>query len=136
MELAARQQQLPKAELRNFGLLLGALFAAIFGLLPWMRHRSLSHWPWAIAAVLWLAALAWPRSLAWPHRWWTRLGHALGWVNTRVILTVIYFVAVTPLGFVLWIFGRDRMKRGFNPKERSYRVASRAQPPRGMEKPY
>jgi hypothetical protein len=135
MELAARQQ-LPNSELRNFGLLLGALFAALFGLLPWLRHRPLAYWPWAVAAVLWLAALAWPRSLAWPHRWWTRLGHALGWFNTRVILTVIYFVAVTPLGFVLWVFGRDRMKRGFDPKRQTYRVPSRPQPPRGMEKPF
>ncbi len=135
MELAARQQ-LPKAELRNFGLLLGALFAAIFGLLPWMRHRPLEYWPWTVAAVLWLAALAWPRSLAWLHRWWTRLGHALGWFNTRVILTVIYFVGVTPLGFVMWVFGRDRMKRSFDLKCKSYRVPSRPQSPRSMEKPF
>ncbi len=136
MELAARQQQLPKGELRNFGLLLGALFAAIFGVAPWLRHRPLHYWPWAIAAVLWLAALAWPRSLAWPHRWWTRLGHALGWFNTRVILTVIYLVAVTPLGFILWLFGRDRMKRGFDPKRQTYRVPSRPQPQGAMERPF
>lgn len=135
MELAARRQ-LPKAELRNFGLLLGALFAAIFGAVPWLRYRSLEYWPWAAAAILWLAALAWPRILSWPHRWWTRVGEALGWFNTRVILTVIYFVAVTPLGFVMWVFGRDRMKRGFDPKCETYRVPSRPQPQRSMEKPF
>lgn len=135
MELAARRQA-PKAELRNFGLLLGALFAAIFGAVPWLRHRTLEYWPWMLAAVLWIAALAWPRILAWPHRWWMRLGEALGWFNTRVILTVIYFVVVTPLGFVMWVFGRDRMKRGFDPKCQSYRVPSHSQPPRGMEKPF
>lgn len=135
MELAAAKQ-LPKRELRNFGLVLGALFAAFFGLLPMLRHRPPAYWPWTAAAILWMAALAWPRSLAWPHRWWTRLGHALGWFNTRVILTVIFMVMVTPFGFVMWLFGRDRMKRGFDPKCESYRVPSRARPPASMEKPF
>jgi hypothetical protein len=135
MELAARRQ-VPKAELRNFGLLLGALFVVFFAAVPWLRHRSIEYWPWVVTATLWLGALAWPRILAWPHRWWTLLGEALGWFNTRVILTVIYFVAVTPLGFVMWVFGRDRMKRGFDPKCESYRVSSRSHPPRSMEKPF
>ena len=44
-------EQLPKAELRNFGLALGALFAGLFGLLPLLRHRTLAQWPWILAAV-------------------------------------------------------------------------------------
>ena len=45
------------------GLVLGALFAGLFGLLPLLRHRTPAQWPWILAAVLWVAALAWPRSL-------------------------------------------------------------------------
>src|SRR5229473_3178595 len=55
MELAAAEQ-LPKAELRNFGLVLGALFAALFGVLPLLGHRALVEWPWIVAASLCLAA--------------------------------------------------------------------------------
>lgn len=135
MELAAREQ-LPKHELRNFGLILGALFALFFGLVPFLRHHEIVRWPWAVAGVLWLAALAYPRILTWPHLGWTRLGHAMGWFNTRVILTVVFMVAVTPLGFILWLFGRDRMRRGFEPKRESYRVPSKARPPESMEKPF
>ena len=128
--------QLPKAELRKFGLVLGALFAAFFGLPPLLHHRAPVEWPWIVAAVLWLAALAWPRILALPHRWWTQLGHALGWFNTRVILSLIFVIVITPLSFVMWVFGRDRMKRGFDPKCESYRMPSRQQPPENMEKPF
>ncbi len=135
MELTAREH-LPKTELRNFGLLLGALIAALFGLLPWLRHRSIEHWPWIVAAVLWLAALAWPRSLELPHRWWMRFGQAMGWLNTRVILTLVFALAVTPFAFVLWVFGRDRMKRAFDPKCESYRVPSQPRAAGSMEKPF
>lgn len=128
--------RLPKAELRNFGLLIGAMFAAFFGVLPLLRHRTPQGWPWAVAAVLWLAALVWPRSLTLLHRWWTRLGHALAWFNTRVILTLIFLLLITPFGFVMRILGRDRMKRGFDPKCESYRVPSQPQRPQAMEKPF
>jgi len=54
-------ERLPKSELRNFGLVMGALFVALFGVLPLLRHRAPARWPWIVAAVLWLAALLWPR---------------------------------------------------------------------------
>jgi hypothetical protein len=135
MELKAGERP-PRSELRNFGLVLGAAFAAIFGALPLWRRQELVQWPWAVAAVLWLTALVWPRGLTLIHRWWTRLGHALGWFNTRVILTLIFMIVITPFSFVMWVFGRDRMKRGFDPKCVSYRVPSQPRSPQGMEKPF
>jgi hypothetical protein len=68
--------------------------------------------------------------------WWTRLGHALAWFNTRVILTLIFMIVITPFSFVMWVFGRDRMKRGFDPKVETYRVPSPPRPPQAMEKPF
>jgi hypothetical protein len=129
-------ERLPKAELCNFGLVLGAAFAALFGVLPLLRHHTSARWPWIVAAVLWLAALGWPRSLTLLHRWWTRLGHAMGWFNTRAILTLIFMLVITPFSLVMRVFGRDRMKRGFDPKCESYRVQSAPRPPQGMEKPF
>src|SRR5262249_24739085 len=123
-------------ELRNFGLQLGVVLAVIFSLLPYLRHRSIQHWPLIVASVLWIAALTWPSILARPRRGWMRFGHIMGWFNTRVILTLVFAIAVTPLGFVLWVFGRDRMKRGFDPKCESYRVSSQPQPASSMEKPF
>ena len=57
-------------------------------------------------------------------------------LNTRVILAVIFMIVITPFSFVMWIFGRDRMKRGFDPKCESYRVPSPPRPPQSMEKPF
>jgi hypothetical protein len=123
-------------ELRTFGLILGALFAAFFGVWPLLRHRSSPLWPWIVAGVLWLFALIWPAALSYLHRGWTRLGFALGWVNTRVILTLLFAISIVPVGLVMRLFGRDRMARKLDPGSPSYRVPSRRRPDKDMEHPY
>jgi predicted anti-sigma-YlaC factor YlaD len=123
-------------ELRNFGLVLGALFAALFGVYPLMRHRGSSLWPWVVAGALWLFALIWPAALSYLHRGWTQLGLALGWVNTRVILTLLFAISIVPVGLVMRLCGRDRMARKLDPGSDSYRVPSRQRADKDMEHPY
>jgi hypothetical protein len=61
----------------------------------------------ALSAALVLAGLLAPRALRPLHRAWMRLGAALGWLNTRVILTLVFFLVVTPTGLVMKLFGRS-----------------------------
>jgi hypothetical protein len=125
------------AELRNFGLLTGGLAAAIFGFLfPCLRHRAIPAWPWLACAILWIAALAAPRALKHPFRAWTAFGWALGWINSRVIMTIVFYLLVVPLGVVMRLAGRDRMARSFDPDSASYRVVSRHTSRESMDKPY
>jgi len=123
-------------DLRTFGLVLGALFAGTFGIWPLLRHRGTPLWPWIVAGLLWLLALIWPPALSYLHRAWTRLGLALGWVNTRVILTLLFAVSVVPIGLLMRAFGRDRMARKLEPGRDSYRVPSRQRDDKDMEHPY
>jgi hypothetical protein len=123
-------------ELRSFGLVLGALFAAFFGVWPLLRHRGSPFWPWIVAGVLWLFALIWPAALSYLHRGWTRLGLALGWLNTRVILTLLFAISIVPVGLVMRLCGRDRMARKLDPGSASYRVPSRQRADKDMEHPY
>ncbi len=124
------------SELRSFGLVLGAAFALIFGALPLVRAHRLVAWPFALAAALWMVALAAPAALSGLHALWTRLGHALGWLNTRIILSIMFFVWVVPAGLVMRLLGRDQLGLRLGPKVESYRVAGRKRPPESMERPY
>ncbi len=123
-------------ELRRFGLLLGALLAAIFGGIPLLRHHSTPVWPWVIGAVLWLGALLAPTALGYLHRGWARLSGALGWINTRVILSLLYAIAVVPIGLVMRLVGRDPMVRKFDPTLESYRIPSKQRSPSHLERPF
>jgi Saxitoxin biosynthesis operon protein SxtJ len=124
------------SELRIFGLVLGAAFLVFFGLLPLLLAHRVMAWPFGVAAGLWTVALVAPMLLRGLHVVWTRLGHALGWFNTRVILTIMFFLWVVPAGFVMRLLGRDRLGIRFDPGLESYRVAGRKRPPESMERPY
>ena len=62
----------------------------------------------AIAALFAVAALVAPRALRGIYRLWMRIGEALAWINTRIILSVIFYGIVTPMGIVMRRFGRER----------------------------
>jgi hypothetical protein len=126
-----------RQELRNFGLLTGALIALVFGLLlPWMHRWSLPRWPWIVGLALWLPAIIWPAALLPFYRGWTALGLVLGWINSRIILSLLFFLVITPMGLLRRALGHDAVARRFEPEAESYRVTSRARSKESMEKPF
>lgn len=129
--------QAPSArDLRNFGLLLGVLFAVVFGALPYALRHHVHVWPFVLAMLLWAAALFAPSLLRQVHAGWSRLGLALGWVNTRIILTLFFASAIVPVGLLMRLFGRDRMRRRFARECDSYRTPSRHRSAQSMERPF
>jgi hypothetical protein len=99
------------SEDRKFGWTVGGVFAVLGALLLW-RHRTVAG---AVAAslggALLLLAAAAPTLLATPHRGWLALARVLGRVNSAVFLFVTFFLVLSPLGFVLRLFGRDELRR-------------------------
>jgi saxitoxin biosynthesis operon SxtJ-like protein len=109
-------------QLRHFGFLVGGIFGLI-GLWPMLwRHQSPRLWALALTAILVLPALVAPRILAPVHRAWMALGEVLAWVNTRILLGLVFYGVVTPIGLVMRLTGRDPMRRQFEPAGESYRV--------------
>lgn len=97
-----------RRNLLSFACILGGALL-VFALIQWHYGTTPGLWitPIALAVALVLAGLLAPRSLRPLHHGWMTLGAALGWLNTRVILTVIFFVVVTPTGLVMKLFGRS-----------------------------
>ncbi|WP_297526668.1 SxtJ family membrane protein [Thiohalobacter sp.] len=123
--------------LRGFGLLAGVLTGLVFGLaLPLLLDRPISAWPWLLGGTLALAGLARPALLGPVYRAWMALGAALGWVNTRLLLGLVFYGLVLPIGVLLRLLGRDPLARGFSEKRTSYRVPSRKPDRRHFERPF
>lgn len=124
-------------ELRSFGLTMAAVIPALFGLLlPWLWGREYRLWPWLVAAVFAGAALLMPVGLRTTHRLWTAIGHGLGWVNSRILLGVIYCAVVVPAGVVLRLAGRDPMHRRMDKAAPTYRSPSAGRGKEEMERPF
>ncbi len=136
MSITAHLPEPDKKGLRDFGLTTGAIIVGLFGLLfPWLFDRPFPVWPWVVATVLALWALTLPNTLRPVYRGWMAVGHVLGWVNTRIILAVLFYLVFLPAGMIMRILGKDPMARKFT-TDKSYRVPSTEYPANHFERPY
>ncbi|BBL69848.1 SxtJ family membrane protein [Methylogaea oryzae] len=126
-----------KAALRQFGLVLALILAVIFGAVPlwWLGKPPLL--PVMIAAgVLLLWALLLPKTLSPLYRLWMAIGEVLGWINTRIILGILFVALFFPVGLLMKLLGKDPMRRRLDAQAASYRNPSNHQPREHLERPY
>ena len=126
------------AELRQFGLLFGAILVLLFGLLlPFLVGYSFPLWPWMVALIFAAVGLLVPIALTPFYRAWMRFGLIAAFINTRIIMFVLYYALFVPTGLVMKLFGRDALARTTSGKTAdSYRVASAVRPNDHFERPY
>jgi hypothetical protein len=123
--------------LRRFGLTTGAIVAALFGLvLPWLLEFPLPMWPWIVFGVLSVWALAAPTTLELLYRGWMYFGLAMSKMTTPIIMGMIFFLLIAPIGLVMRVARRDAMQRSFDSSLPSYRVVSEKRTAENLEKPF
>lgn len=91
--------------MREFGLTVGIAFGILAALLFW-RGRSNYIYLAVISAIFILTGLVVPRILKPVNKVWMTFAMALGWVMTRVILTVLFFAVFTPIGLIARFIAR------------------------------
>ena len=125
-----------RAELRKFGLSTGIAFAVIFGLfLPWLFSFQIPRWPYVLGVVLVGAGLAAPMLLKPVFHGWMWLAVKIGAFNSRVLLGLVFYVAITPVGLVRRLFGRDPLGLRASTAA-TYRKPSRKRTPASQERPF
>ena len=94
---------------RSFGLVFAGLFALI-ALLPVISGRPPRIWALIVAAAFLVAAFALPSVLAPLNRLWTRLGLVLHKITSPLVLGLLFFVVITPMGTIMRLFGKDPLR--------------------------
>lgn len=123
-------------QIRSFGLMVGGIFAVI-GLWPMLlRGEDVRAWFLCLAGFLIICALVWPKGLKPVYKVWMLIGHALGWLNSRILLAVGFYGFFTPIGLVMRVMGKDPMKRKLDSGARSYRVTRLPRPGSHMKNQY
>lgn len=107
-----KQMKPGKKDLRNFAVTLGIGFSCL-GLLFWRRQHGLYLPFFFIAAVLFFFGLFLPGLLKPVQKLWMELAFVSGWVMTRIILTILFFLVITPISLVLKLLGKDILKLKF-----------------------
>ena len=121
-------QAATRKELRQFGLLVGAVFAVI-GLWPMVfRGEPLRLWATGVGGLLVLCGGLLPSVLAPVHKGWMWVGHILGWINTRILLGIVFYGLIAPIGIVFRLMGKDTMRQTFSESSVTYRVVRSPSP--------
>ena len=88
------EQKISKKDLREFGILIGFGFPIIIGLLiPAITGHGFRSWTIWVGFLGLIFGLISPNLLKLPYKAWMKLGYLLGWVNSRIILGIIFFIA-------------------------------------------
>ena len=123
---------------REFGLIVGVVFALLG---CWWLYRgkfsAVAHITLPLGIVLIVLGLVFPRALVYPSKAWMMLAEALSFVTTRIILGLVFFLVVTPIGVVKRLLGWDPLQRRAGSSGSYWRPYSeRQRDPRHYEKMY
>lgn len=124
-------------ELRQFSITTGVFIAFIFGwFIPWLTDSSLNVnvFIFSISWVIWGMLL--PRTLLPVYKGWMRFGSMMSRLTTPLILSIIYFMLITPLGLMVRVLAKDPLSRKLDDAVNSYRINSPELEPENMEKPF
>ena len=107
-------------DLRQFGIILGVVLGSL-GFIYFMRGR-LNTYPWFLgfAAAALLSGIFIPRALKPVFFVFTKVTRAIGWFNTRVILVLVYYLLLTPIGLLIRIFRNDPLDQKIDRAAESY----------------
>ena len=100
-----------KKQLREFGLLIGFGFPILIGwLLPLFFGHQFRTWTLWIGLPGLLIGLTAPRLLYYPYKGWMALGHLLGWINSHIILGLVFIFVLQPIAYIMRLTGYDPLR--------------------------
>lgn len=112
---------------KSFGVSVGIVLLLIAAYLVWRERMLAAQIVGPIGATLLVLGLVQPRLLKWPSAVWWRFAMILGYINARIILTVIFTVVLSPVGLLWRLIGNDPLARkrrnwpGWSPYPARYR---------------
>lgn len=124
-ESFARDERVRGSSDRAFGFVFAAFFTLLFALAWWRGHAD----TWAARGALGLAALFLviavfaPAVLAPLNQLWTRFGLLLHAITSPVVLGLVFFLVVTPLGLLARLCGKDFLRLRWAREARTYWIA-------------
>lgn len=111
-----------KKDLRNFGIVF-FIVGCIIGVILFVKQGYNSVWVYigpGLGLIFLLLGIFSPHSLKGIHKIWMALATSLGYLFTMVILTLAYFLVITPAGLLQKAIGNDILDLKMDKTERTY----------------
>ena len=125
-----------RRDLRNLGLTFLVALGIIGAILLLLGRPA---WPYFMgaAALFGLWGLAWPKGLIWIYKIWMSLAITLGYFVSRLLLAVLFYLIITPIGLVMRLLGKDLLD--IKPRQAEsywHKLADQQYDPQRTEKMY
>ena len=123
-----KQLDQSREELRKYGYTMTGALLVIGGLLYWLskKHPHVGLWLGGAGLAFLILALAAPVLLKPLHFLWMGITYFLGAIMSRVVLSVLFFVAVTPIAVCARLFRGDFLHQKLDPEATSYWIKREA----------
>ena len=110
-------------EIRKFGLVI-AIALGVIGSFVYVKFGNFDvvGWLWGIGILFLILGFILPSVLRPIYKIWMLLAFFIGGIVSRVILTVLFYIVLTPTGLVLRLFGKDILDKKFDKRRESYWV--------------
>lgn len=109
-------------DLRKFGVMVGGVFC-LLGLLFWLRHKPFYFYLLLPGVPLMALGTIWPRSLRWIYVGWMTLATMIGMVVSTILLTLLFYFIVAPIGLFARMLSKDFLSQKWNPNAGTYWIA-------------
>jgi len=110
---------LGRKNLRKFGFTMG-IASLIIALLIMFNHRHNPALFFLGSGIFFGLALVIPGILKPAYILWMKFAFILSWVNTRIILCVVFYLVLTPIAMLVRLFGKDLLDRRIEKEKKSY----------------
>lgn len=126
MATSSSPNDVPLKQLRQFGWLMGGVFAFITVWPLVVRGEGVRMWAGILAGIFGVLAALFPNGLKPIYRVWMIFGEKIGWVNSRILLGLVFYGMVTPISLIIRVLGKRPLQLSFDPKAETYRVPKEA----------
>lgn len=126
-------------ELKTFGYQFTVILAVIIGLLlPKIWGYEFSWIPIILGAISLILRFLAPGLLFIPYIFWTRFSEIMGFINSKILLSLSYFALISPIGIFMKIVGKDPIEKGFDKKTSTYLkyVEEEEYDPKSLKRPF
>ena len=107
-----KQSSISQKQLRQFGFLIGIGFPVIIGwIIPAISGHLFRFWSLWIGVPLFILGILRPRLLFYPYQAWMKIGLALGWINSHIVLGLVFLLVLQPISLIMKLFGYDPLKK-------------------------
>jgi hypothetical protein len=109
-----------KSRLRKFGLGAGGILLVMAGVMFLREHRTGAAVASSVGSLFILIALVAPALLGPIETLFVKVGGVLGWINTRILLGLVFALLMTPIAVIMRLVGKDPLSREMKPGATTY----------------